>query len=272
MTRLMVMTFWGDYRGSGEDPHGLRAPAEPHHDHAHGDQRHDSDHHQDGSHGHHEPHTPHEVSRNMWLPVAILAGLAVIGGYLNVPHSLHFLGGSHFSEWLSPLIFQREAIHGAHHAIPAIEYWLQLLALVWAGGAILLAWWIYKLDPSWSKAKAFVAMFPSLDRWVHNKYFVDELYDLIIVNPCKRLSAQLWAFDAWVVDGMVNGAARVTLLAGRFSFWIDARIVDGLVNAVAWVLKQTSLFFRFIQTGRVQHYAFVMFLGFLAFAFWRFLV
>jgi len=271
MTRLMVMTFWGDYRGNGEDPHALRAPAEPHYDHGHGDQKHGDDHHQDDSHGHHEPHAPHEVSRNMWLPVAILAGLAVIGGFLNVPHSLHLLGGSHFSEWLSPLIFQREVAHGAHHAIPAIEYWLQLFALVWAGGAILLAWWIYKLDPSWSKAKAFVAWFPWLYRWVHNKYYVDELYDFAIINPCKRLSAQLWAFDAWVVDGMVNGAARVTLLAGRFSFWVDARVVDGLVNAVAWVLKQTSLFFRFLQTGRVQHYAFVMFLGFLAFALWGFL-
>ncbi|MDR0498258.1 MAG: NADH-quinone oxidoreductase subunit L [Holophagales bacterium] len=267
MTRLMVMTFWGNYRGNGEDPHGLRAPAEPDHDHGHADQHHNNDHNE-----HHEPHAPHEVSWNMWLPVAILAGLAVIGGFLNIPHSLHFLGGSHFSEWLSPLLLQNSAAHASHGAVPAIEYWLQLFALVWAGLAILLALWIYKMDPTWSKARTFVAKLPFLYRWVHNKYFVDEFYEFAIINSCKRLSAQLWAFDAWVVDGMVNGAARISLLAGKFTFWIDARIVDGLVNAVAWSFKQTSLFFRFFQSGRLQHYAFVMFFGFLAFAFWRFLV
>jgi NADH-quinone oxidoreductase subunit L len=267
MTRLMVMTFWGDYRGNGEDPHCLRVPAEPHHD-AHAQ----VGHHQNNHQGHHGPHTPHEVSRNMWLPVAILAGLAVIGGFLNVPHSLHWLGGEHFSEWLGPLLFQREAGHAVHGSVPAIEYLLQLFAIAWAGLAILLAWWIYKMDPSWAKAKGFVARFPALFRFVHNKYYVDELYDFAIINPCKRISAQLWAFDAWVIDGMVNGAARFSVLAGRFTFWVDARIVDGLVNLVAWMLQQTSLFFRFIQSGRVQHYAFVMFLAFLTFAFWRFLV
>ena len=268
MTRLMVMTFWGNYRGNGEDPHCLRSPADPQPNHGHADQHHGDSHEPQGHHG---SHIPHEVSWNMWVPVAILAGLAVVGGFLNVPHSLHFLGGSHFSEWLAPLLFQSEAVHVGSHSIPAIEYLLQVFALVWAGSAIFLAWWIYKIDPSWSKAKGFVSRFPAVYRWVSNKYFVDELYDRVIINPCKRLSAQLWAFDAWVVDGMVNGAARFSVFAGRFTFWIDARIVDGLVNLVAWIFQQIALLFKFIQSGRFQHYAFVMFLAFLTFAFWHFL-
>jgi NADH-quinone oxidoreductase subunit L len=263
MTRLMVMTFWSDYRGGGDDPHGLRIG-----DHAGGHGVH-GDH---GHHGNHDNHGPREVSWNLWLPVAILAGLAVVGGFLNVPHSLHFLGEEHFSNWLAPLLFQKDAAHDAHAAVPAIEYLLQVFAILWAGSAMLLAWWIYKKDPSWSKARAFVSRFPTLYKWVHNKYFVDEFYDWAIINPCKRLSAQLWAFDAWAVDGMVNGAARFSVLAGRFSFWVDAKIVDGLVNLAAWVLQQTALIFRAMQTGRVQHYAFVMFLAFLTFAFWHFLV
>jgi NADH-quinone oxidoreductase subunit L len=255
------MTFWGDYRGNGDDPHGLRAPAESGgHASGHGD------------HGHHGGHGPREVSWNMWLPVAVLAGLAVVGGFLNVPHSLHFLGGEHFSGWLAPLLFQKGTPHGAHASVPAIEYLLQVFAILWAGSAMLLAWWIYKKDPSWSKAKAFVAKFPALYRWVHNKYFVDEFYDWAVIAPCKRLSAQLWAFDAWVIDGMVNGAARFSMLAARLSSWADAKIVDGLVNLVAWALQQMALVFRAMQSGRVQHYAFVMFLAFLTFAFWHFLV
>jgi NADH-quinone oxidoreductase subunit L len=135
---------------------------------------------------------------------------------------------------------------------------------------MLLAWWIYKVDPSWSKAKSFVAMFRNLYRVVHNKYYVDELYDAILIAPCKRLSAQLWAFDAWVVDGMVNGAARFSLALAALSRWLDVNLVDGSVNLVAWVLQQLSGLFRLFQSGRLQHYALVMFLGLLTFAFWRF--
>jgi NADH-quinone oxidoreductase subunit L len=115
-----------------------------------------------------------------------------------------------------------------------------------------------------------VATFRTLYRVVHNKYYVDETYDAFIINPCKRLSAQLWAFDAWVVDGMVNGAARFSLALAGVSRWVDVHLVDGSVNLVAWLLQQMSWLFRALQSGRLQHYAFVMFLGFLTFAFWRF--
>lgn len=85
------------------------------------------------------------------------------------------------------------------------------------------------------------------------------------------MGAQLWAFDAWVVDGMVNGAARTTLLWAHVTHWFDVHIVDGSVNGVAWALQQGSLVLKTVQSGRVQNYAFVMFLGFLAFALWKFL-
>lgn len=256
MARLMIMTFGGEYRGAGHDPHGLRAPADPH----------------DHGHGHGEAHgEPQEVPRSMWVPVAILAGLALVAGFWNIPHSLHWIGHPHFSEWLSPLLFQGTD-HAAHGPAPVLEYVLMVFAtVVWAPAAMLLAWHIYGADPSWSWARAFVNRFPRLFRWVHAKYYVDEFYEAAFIGPCKQLGAQLWAFDTWAVDGMVNGAARVTLLWGKASQWFDARVVDGLVNLVAWLLQQLSLAFRKIQSGRVQHYAFVMFLGFAAFAFFRFL-
>jgi NADH-quinone oxidoreductase subunit L len=267
MTRLMVMTFFGEYRGNGDDPYGHRKPAASHHhdpNHAHDDP---ADH--NGVHG----HVPKEVPWNMWVPVAILALLALVGGWLNIPHSLHWIGGSHFDHWVAPILFQHAGAHAHHSGAPAIEYILQAWAtIVWAPGAMLLAWWIYKKDPSWSRATAFVNRFPGLFRWVHNKYYVDEFYEAAIIGPCKQLGAQLWAFDAWFVDGCVNGAARFTLILSHISFWIDSKIVDGLVNLVAWIIQAIGSLFRKLQSGRVQHYAFVMFLGFLAFALWKFLV
>ena len=263
MTRLIAMTFYGEYRGAGHDPHGLRAPADPH---AH------------AAHDAHDSHgaAPQEVSWRMWLPVAILAGLAVVGGFLNYPESLHrmlpIVPAELFSKWIEPLLYQVAPLHPGEHVPPAIEYGLMAWAtVVWAPGAMLLAWWMYKVDPTWGRAKRFVAAFPNLFRWVSNKYFVDEFYEATIIGPIKRFSAQLWSFDTWVLDGTVNGAARVTVIWADLMQWVDQKLVDGAVNLVAFIVEETSGVFRSLQSGRMQHYAFVMFIGFLVLAFWKFI-
>jgi NADH-quinone oxidoreductase subunit L len=266
MTRLMVMTFWGDYRGNGEDPYHLRKPCETHHHHADPHTHHvddQADH--DEVHGHH----PHEVRWNMWVPVALLAALAVVAGFANVPHSLG--GSSRFTEWLTPLIFQLHGIEGPE-STSWIEYALMVFSVAWALGAMALAWWIYAMDPSWSRAKAFVIRFPNLFRWVNQKYFVDEFYEAAVIGPCKQLGEHLFTFDQRVVDGAVNGAAKLALLASEALRWFDVHVVDGLVNLVAWALQQCASAFKKLQSGKVQNYAYVMFLGFLIFAFWKFLI
>ena len=212
----------------------------------------------------------------MWLPVATLAGLAVVGGFLNYPESLHrilpIVPADLFGKWIEPLLYQVAPVHHGEHIPPAMEYGLMAWAtLIWAPGAMLLAWWMYKIDPSWSRPKAFVARFPNLFRWVNAKYYVDEFYDAAIIEPLKRFSAQLWSFDTWVVDGMVNGAARVTLIWANLMHWVDEYLIDGSVDLVEYMVQETSSVFRGLQTGRVQHYAFVMFIGFLVFAFWKFI-
>jgi NADH-quinone oxidoreductase subunit L len=277
MVRLMVMTFFGEYRGAGHDPYGHTVPSEVIHaadDHGHDDHAaHGHDDH--AAHGHDDHaahgHGPKEVPWNMWLPVAMLAGLALIGGFLNIPHSLHWIGSSHFSHWIEPILFQVHPAEAEEAAKP-IEYILMLVAtLVWAPAAMYMAWRFYGADPTWATPKAFVKRFPELFEWVNAKYYIDEFYEAAFIGPCKQLGAQLWAFDAWAVDGMVNGAARFTLMASHALHWFDAKIIDGLVNLVAWILQQVASGFRALQNGRVQNYAFVMFIGFLVFAFWKFL-
>ncbi|MBI4912488.1 MAG: NADH-quinone oxidoreductase subunit L [Acidobacteria bacterium] len=288
MTRLMVMTFFGTYRGAGEDPYGHTVPSEAHHAaddhgdaHGHGDHGHAAGHGHDAGHGHGsghgDHHGPQEVPWNMWVPVFILACLAVVGGFLNYPGSLHrilpLVPEDLFSKWIEPLLYQvAPAHHGAGHVPPAIEYGLMAWAtFVWAPGAMLLAWFIYGRDPAWTIAVNFVKRFPRVFEWVNAKYYVDEFYEWALIGPCKQLSAQLWAFDTWVVDGMVNGAARTTVLVAHASFWVDAKIVDGTVNLVADSTQWFSAGLKLLQSGRVQNYAFLMFLGFLVFAFWKFL-
>ena len=66
---------------------------------------------------------------------------------------------------------------------------------------------------------------------------------------------------AEVVDGVVNGVAKTTLLSGDLSNLADAGLVDGAVNAVWKILESISLSFRRLQTGVLQNYALMMLIG-----------
>jgi NADH-quinone oxidoreductase subunit L len=71
----------------------------------------------------------------------------------------------------------------------------------------------------------------------------------------------LYAIDANVVDGAVNGTAWGTLSASDASNFVDMKFVDGAVNLVGTILASLSGTFRRVQTGLVQNYALVMLMG-----------
>jgi len=72
----------------------------------------------------------------------------------------------------------------------------------------------------------------------------------------------VYAFDAKVVDGVVNGLAWLSRLSSRITGAIDIYLVDGLVNTVAaFIIRLMSPLFRAAQTGFTQNYALVMVLG-----------
>jgi NADH-quinone oxidoreductase subunit L len=77
----------------------------------------------------------------------------------------------------------------------------------------------------------FTSTFPALHRAVYNKWYVDELYDFLIVNPCKSFGRFLWkGFDVVVIDGVVNGVANVVMgFSGVFRL-----MQSGLIYNYAW--------------------------------------
>lgn len=94
--------------------------------------------------------------------------------------------------------------------------------------------------------------YPKAYRAVLNKYYVDEFYKWAVVNNLLRITrASAW-FDNNIVDGAVNGAGWVTLIAVRISGWIDNTFVDGAVNLVADVVKDFGEELRVIQTGHTR--------------------
>jgi NADH-quinone oxidoreductase subunit L len=79
--------------------------------------------------------------------------------------------------------------------------------------------------------KKFTDTFPTLHRVVYNKWYIDELYDYLFVNPCKAFGQFLWkGFDVLVIDGVVNGVASVVMgFSGVFRY-----MQSGLVHNYAW--------------------------------------
>ena len=134
-----------------------------------------------------------------------------------------------------------------------------LVSIGIALGGIALAYQMYLRRPELPAqlSQRFSAAYSAL----LNKYYVDEVYACLIVNPAKRLCQTLWRFDANVVDGAVNGTGFLTVWNSLTSGRIDTFAVDGAVNGVSTLIKAGGKSFRRLHTGLVQNYALAMFLG-----------
>jgi NADH-quinone oxidoreductase subunit L len=217
--RLIHLTFHGKPRWGGGHAHG-------HDDHvAHGD------------HGHAHAHEPHESPWVMLVPLIILAFGAVVAGAIwydsffgHAEHIEHFFQGS--------LLVSHEVLEAAHGA-PLWVKWSATFAMLIGFG---LAWYMYIASPETPRRLAETNQ--GLYRFLLNKWYFDELYDLIFVRPAKWLGTALWrGFDDWLVD---------------------KTIVEGLGNRVKDVTKQVVR----LQSGYLYHYAFVMLIGVAAILTW----
>lgn len=94
---------------------------------------------------------------------------------------------------------------------------------------------------------------------IHHSYYVDELYEKILINPALSLARAAFRFDQKAVDGAVNGAGQAGLSLSRLKGWFDSVIVDGFVNGVGEVVGWTGGKLRLLQTGLVQNYLLLAF-------------
>lgn len=210
MSRLMFMTFAGEYRG-GHDAHGH----DPHGHDAHGHDAH-------AGHGH--GHAPHESPLVLTLPLMVLAVLSVFGGLLNLPHWAPSANGMH--HFLEP-VFEHAKVEFPEGN--PLEFPLMIVTLVGIAASVGLAWSFYG-KPS-TKPADVAAKVPAFYRGSLNKWFIDEIYDAVLLTPIVVGSRQvLWAVvDAQIIDGVVNGAASVAQIFGR----MHGRLVSGRVQAYA---------------------------------------
>ncbi|MFZ5981062.1 MAG: NADH-quinone oxidoreductase subunit L [Candidatus Zixiibacteriota bacterium] len=195
----------------------------------------------------------HESPRVMTYPLILLGFLSIFAGWVALP-------------WL-PHGYSSFVFHGEpHHAGP--NYILMLASTVVALSGIFLAYLIYYKNKI--SADMLAEKFKPIYKLLYNKYYFDEIYQFLIIDPLMAFSRFLWTFDARVIDGAVNGAAWLTILWSDIKQWFDVWIIDGAVNGSGWLVRQAGRFLRFLQSGSMQFYALFILIVIIALAWFKF--
>jgi len=168
----------------------------------------------------HHPRQVHEPSGVITGPLIVLAVLSIVTGYIGI------------HRFLFPLFATASAFE-PHHDRSVATVIMLLTALISVAG-IALAYLLYVASPG--LADRLAEQWQVLYRLSLNKWYVDELYDRVVVAPTIQFAERLWKkVDVELIDGAVNGIAR----------------------AIAWM----AWFLRLVQSGQTQHYAMGMALG-----------
>ncbi len=191
------------------------------------------------------------------IPLIILAVLSALGGFMNLP----FKGFHQFGYWLANTLGKVE--------FPPFDFVVAGLSTVLALGAIALSWFLYQRKPLENGhpdplAKPLGLAFIGME----NKWFIDEAYQFLLLNPYKRLSEFLaqtidwdfwheWLHDAVIVRGFV-GLAR--FLADP----VDLGFIDRISYWLSDVIRASAESLRKLQNGFVRSYALSVLLGVVA--------
>jgi len=195
-----------------------------------------------------------ESPKNMTIPLVILAFLSITAGWVGIPWLKHGYGSFVFFEH-------------PHHVAP--NYILMVISTIVALSGIYLAYLMY-YKGSISPVK-MAERFKRIYRVLFNKYYFDELYTGAIIEPTYRLTEKLYKFDLGVIDWLVNFFGDFTLFLSWAKERFDTYVVDGAVNGLGYTIRAFGGGLRRIQTGQLQNYAFVIFLGLVVFILLRFL-
>ncbi len=186
---------------------------------------------------------PHESPASMTGPLVALAAGTVAVGFLGAPFAKAV-----FFKWV--YLEEPEVIH----FVP----WVAALSVGAALLGVLAGYVVYAKE---RERDPMLAMGP-LTTLLVNKYYLDDLYMKGLILPIRdKVSAFVDWTNQVVLDGVVNGAGKLTRgLAGLVNGF-DRTVIDGAVNGVAETAGFTGGFLRYLQSGNVQRYAAILFAG-----------
>ncbi|MEI7757620.1 MAG: NADH-quinone oxidoreductase subunit L [Bacteroidota bacterium] len=180
-----------------------------------------------------QEHHLHESPSAMTIPLIVLAILSVVGGWVGIPEL--FAKDAHSLEhFLAPIFAGSTAIAEKHH-LEASQEWMYLL-----GSTGLIVVVIFYAINSYKKYQTTSEESTGLGIVLENKWYVDELYDAVVVNPLNAL-------------------------AGFFKNIVEKYVIDGAVNGVGKLVGYGSRQLRLLQSGQVGNYLLFMVLAIVVF-------
>jgi NADH-quinone oxidoreductase subunit L len=182
---------------------------------------------------HEQEHHLHESPWQMTFPLIVLAILSVAGGWIEIP-DVFAENANSLEHFLAP-IFAESAIIAEHHHLSASQEYMMM-----GGSTVLIISVIVLTISRYKKYQATEEANTGLSKLLENKWYVDELYDAVIVNP-------------------------LNVLAGFFKNIVEKSGIDGLVNGVGKLVGYGSRQLRLLQSGQVGNYILIMVLAMVVF-------
>ena len=223
--RVIFLTFFGQPRWASSEhvQHAVHHVHEP----EGSEGAHDFDHAPahaplTGTAGYH----PHESPLTMLVPICLLALGAIFAGQLF--HGVFVDAETAPAFWRGTIAFSEHLAHAAHQS----SMWIKLTPTIVMLIGLWIAWNNYIRNPG--AADRFVATFPSIYRFVFNKWYFDELYDFLFVRPALWLGRLFWHVgDQGIIDRFGPHGAAVAVAAGNR---VTARLQSGFLYSYALVM------------------------------------
>jgi NADH-quinone oxidoreductase subunit L len=221
-----------------------------------------------------KPRTPlaehaHESDNFMTIPLIGLSIFAIIAGWVGIPDNFlgiewgtinwfHHTVGATIYETMNEL----HDLHLVHHTLETLPFsWFPLgTSLVVALGGLFVGWWIYGRIPlKKDQRDPLIAPLGPLHVFLQNKWYWDELYQVIFIRPTVYLSeVVVYEFmDKGLIDGFLHLVARTVYTIGGYVKQFEQTVIS---NGVDWVKDQFLAMtkeFRQLQTGKIQEYTLV---------------
>jgi len=158
---------------------------------------------------------------------------------------------------------------GAHHE--SVNYFVLALSTAMAFSGLLLGYLIWGVKMRFFQVLYKIPAVKALEEVLVHKFYFDEFYDGYIVKGVVALARALSAFDIWVIDLLVNAFGAGAKLFAYAYAWFDLWVIDGLVNVAGYFWLWIKWLIRPIQSGYLQHYIFIILLWALIFFMYRYL-
>jgi NADH-quinone oxidoreductase subunit L len=214
-------------------------------------------------------HAAEEATQDDWrmnLPLAVLAFFALVAGYVGVHEDFPILGrafgGNFFHHFVGSTLLEEPG------KLP-LDYVPLIISIVIALSGLLVGWLVYvrrpleagEEDPLARFLGAFYTLF-------ENKYYLDELYDLLFVRPSQWFAKNVayLLIDRKIIDGVLHFIARSTQWLALRNKDFDTYVVNGGPDELAGGIGELSDSFKYVQSGRVQQYLTVAVVGVLMLA------